>query len=314
MSKIYEALLRAEWERLTPEEQKQYEQDAESFPSIASLVGRPAVAVPPASVETSSPEAAAVREHHRAPRPLGAVATSTWKPDLEKLPALQSRSALTEQFRSLRSRLYEYRGFNKLKTILVCSGVPREGKTFVAANLALSLARYKNSKILLIDADLRKNSLHTLLGCSAAPGLSTYLSGEATALEVMQRSDLQPDPNTMHPAVLSGITFIGGGAGGEGAADLSGNNRFAELIRFAEPHFDWIIVDSSPVNVVSDAVNLAPACDGVLLVVRGGVTPYQTAQLAQKQFGTANLLGVVLNAVANAPHQSYYGYGTEPEQ
>ena len=98
------------------------------------------------------------------------------------------------------------------------------------------------------------------------------------------------------------------------AADLSGNSRVAELIRCAAPHFDWIIVDSSPVNVVSDAVNLVPACDGVLLVTRGGQTSYQTAQRAQKEFGSANLLGVVLNGAAEVPHQSYYGYGTEPDQ
>jgi capsular exopolysaccharide synthesis family protein len=311
MSKIYEALLRAEWERLTPEEQAEYERDPESFPSIASVMGR---TEDPASTGSLTEEASVWREHHRAARPLGNVRQATWKPDLEKLPALQSRSAFTEQFRSLRSRLYEYRGFNKLKTVLVSSGMPKEGKTFVAANLALSLARYKNNRVLLIDGDLRRNSLHTLLGCSASPGLSTYLSGDATALEVMQRSDLEPDPNAEHPAVLSAITFIAGGAGGEAAADLSGNSRFAELIRFVSPHFDWIIVDSSPVNVVSDAVNLAPACDGVLLVVRGGRTPYESAQRAQKEFATANLLGVVLNGVENVPHQAYYGYGTEPEK
>lgn len=311
MSKIYEALLRAELERLTPEEQAEYERDPESFPSIASILGR---AQEPSAIDSLREEANVVRQHNRALRELGEVKRTTWSPDLEKLPALQSRSAFTEQFRSLRSRLYEYRGFNKLKTILVSSGMPKEGKTFVAANLALSLARYKNNRVLLIDADLRRNSLHTLLGCSASPGLSTYLTGNATALEVMQRSDLEPDPNAEHPPVLNNITFIAGGAGGEAAADLSGNSRFAELIRYVSPHFDWIIVDSSPVNVVSDAVNLAPACDGVLLVVRGGQTPYESAQRAQKEFATANLLGVVLNGVVDVPHQAYYGYGTEPEK
>lgn len=311
MSKIYEALLRAEWERLSPEEQAEYERDPESFPSIASILGRTPAPVPAGSI---TDEAIVLREHHRAAQPLGDVRRTTWKPDVEKLPALQSRSAFTEQFRSLRSRLYEYRGFNKLKTVLVSSGMPKEGKTFVAANLALSLARYKNNRVLLIDGDLRRNSLHTLLGCEAAPGLSTYLTGNATDLEVMQRSDIEPDPNSEHPPVLSAITFIAGGAGGEAAADLSGNSRFAELIRLVSPHFDWIIVDSSPVNVVSDAVNLAPACDGVLLVVRGGQTEYESAQRAQKEFATANLLGVVLNGVEDVPHQAYYGYGTEPEK
>ncbi|MEK6398371.1 MAG: CpsD/CapB family tyrosine-protein kinase, partial [Terriglobus sp.] len=207
-----------------------------------------------------------------------------------------------------------YRGFHKLKTVLVSSGMPKEGKTFVAANLALSLARYKNNRVLLIDGDLRRNSLHALLGTSPSPGLSTFLAGEATATAIMQRCDLEADEGATTPPVLSNVTFIPGGGGGEGSADLSGNSRFGELIRFAAPYFDWIIVDSSPVNVVSDAVNLAPACDGVLLVTRGGTTSYKTAQKAQKEFGTANLLGVVLNGAAEVPHQAYYGYGTESEQ
>lgn len=306
MSKIYEALLQAEMDRLTPEEQATYERDPANLPNIAALLGRTS------EVDSASDEVATVTAHNRATRVLD-VAQRTWQPDVKKLPTLQSKSTFAEQFRSLRSRLYEYRGFHKLKTVLVSSGMPKEGKTFVAANLALSLARYKNNRVLLIDADLRRNSLHTLLGTSSAPGLSAFLTGEASATAIMQRCALEVDASVTTP-VLSNVTFIPGGGGGEGSADLSGNTRFAELIRFAAPYFDWIIVDSSPVNVVSDAVNLAPACDGVLLVTRGGQTSYKTAQKAQKEFGTANLLGVVLNGAAEVPHQTYYGYGTESEQ
>lgn len=307
MSKIYEALLQAELDRLTPEERATYERDPASLPSFAAMMGRPTEA------DAMPNEASAVTAHNRSTRLLE-VAQHTWKPDVTKLPTLQSKSAFTEQFRSLRSRLYEYRGFHKLKTVLISSGMPKEGKTFVAANLAISLARYKNNRVLLIDGDLRRNSLHTLLGTSSSPGLSGFLTGEVTAAEIMQHCDLETESNASQPPVLSNVTFIPGGGGGEGAADLSGNSRFAELIRFASPYFDWIIVDSSPVNVVSDAVNLAPSCDGVLLVTRGGQTSYKTAQKAQKEFGTANLLGVVLNGAAEVPHQAYYGYGTEPEQ
>lgn len=306
MSRIYEALLQAELDRLTPEEQKTYARDPDTFPAIAALISRTA------PQQTSAHDVTELQQHHQSAGPLR-VERRQWQPRLDKLPTLQARSAFTEQFRSLRSRMYEYRGFHKLKTVLISSGMPQEGKTFVAANLALSLARYRNNRVLLIDADLRRNSLHTLLGTSAAPGLSLYLSGDATELDVMQRCDLHVDSDESHASPLSNITFIPGGAGGDSAADLSGNSRFAELIRYVAPHFDWIIVDSSPVNVVSDAVNLVPACDGVLLVTRGGQTSYKTAQRAQKEFGSANLLGVVLNAAADVPHQSYYGYGTEPE-
>ena len=100
-----------------------------------------------------------------------------------------------------------------------------------------------------------------------------------------------------------------GGNGGDKAADLSGNPRFAELIRAASRTFDWIIVDSSPVLPVSDAVNLARACDGVLLVARSGVTKFTVAQRAQSEMKAANVLGFVLNAADNSPSiNSYYGY------
>ena len=102
---------------------------------------------------------------------------------------------------------------------------------------------------------------------------------------------------------------LAGGNGGDKAADLSGSPRFEELIRLATPHFDWIIVDSSPVLPVSDAVNLARACDGVLLVARSGETKFHVAQRAQSELKASNILGFVLNAVQEAPQVgSYYGY------
>ncbi len=100
---------------------------------------------------------------------------------------------------------------------------------------------------------------------------------------------------------LPNLTFIAGGNGGDKAADLSGNPRFGELIRLASPYFDWIIVDSSPVLPVSDAVNLARSCDGVLLVARGGVTKFPVAQRAQSELKASNILGFVLNAVHETP-------------
>ena len=93
------------------------------------------------------------------------------------------------------------------------------------------------------------------------------------------------------------------------AAEQSADSRFGELMEFVTPHFDWIVVDSSPVTLVSDAVNLARHCDGVLLVVRAGMTKYQKAQQAQHELQAAPLLGVVLNAVEDKLAPSYYGYG-----
>jgi Mrp family chromosome partitioning ATPase len=173
----------------------------------------------------------------------------------------------------------------------------------------MSLARHKNSKVLLIDGDMRRYTVHQILGCESQPGLADYLAGKAGILDVMQRPESIQAANSVVTPVLPNLTFIAGGNGGDKAADLSGSPRFGELIRQAAPYFDWIIVDSSPVLPVSDAVNLARWCDGVLLVARGGVTKFPIAQRAQSELKASNILGFVLNAVHETPEVgSYYGY------
>jgi capsular exopolysaccharide synthesis family protein len=237
------------------------------------------------------------------------IVARPWALSLPQLPALLDRGPAVEQFRSLRSRIFELRDISALKTILVSSGLPQEGKSFISTNLAMSLARHKNSKVLLIDGDMRRYTLHQILGCESQPGLADYLAGKANILEVMQRPEPLPTATPAATPMLPNLTFIAGGNGGDKAADLSGSPRFGELIRQAAPYFDWIIVDSSPVLPVSDAVNLARWCDGVLLVARGGVTKFPIAQRAQSELKASNILGFVLNAVHETPEVgSYYGY------
>jgi capsular exopolysaccharide synthesis family protein len=233
-----------------------------------------------------------------------------WSPSLEKLPTLQAAGPAVERFRSLRSRIYELRGQRPLRSILVCSGLPQEGKSYIAANLATCLARHSRSRVLLIDGDMRRQSLHHLLGCQAEPGLCEYLSGNATAIEAMQRPEASP-PGVGSGAgeTLSNLVFIGAGKAGDQGADLSGSARFAKLLALAGAVFDWIIVDSCPVTLVSDAINLARACDGVLLVARGNVTPYTVAQKAHSEFRASHVLGFVLNAVESSLSTAdCYGY------
>jgi protein-tyrosine kinase len=240
---------------------------------------------------------------------LSRIQARPWALSLEQLPALLERGPAVEQFRSLRSRIFELRDISPLKTILVSSGMPQEGKSFISTNLALSLARHKNSKVLLIDGDMRRYSLHQVLGCESNPGLADYLAGKASVMDVLQRPETLQAPATAATPILPNLTFIAGGNGGDKAADLSGSPRFGELIRLMAPHFDWIIVDSSPVLPVSDAVNLARWCDGVLLVARGGVTKFPVAQRAQSELKASNILGFVINAVQETPQVGgYYSY------
>jgi len=245
---------------------------------------------------------------------MSAIPHHTWNLSASRLPSLLERGPAIEQFRSLRSRIYEARDIRPIKSLLVSSGLPQEGKSFISTNLALSLARHKNSKVLLIDGDMRRYTVHEMLGTVSHPGLADYLAGKATIEEIMQRSEEPADPHATGRIALQNLTFIPGGNGGDKAADLSGNARFGELLKTAAPYFDWIIVDSSPVLPVSDAVNLARSCDGVLLVARSGVTKYPVAQRAASELRASNILGFVLNAVHEAPQVgNYYGYNANKE-
>jgi protein-tyrosine kinase len=317
MSKIYEALLRAEQDRIatdgkepvTPLPSEPVEASSETWPQPET----PAIhTIAEATAELLALGDRRATERRSVPKDLaelGDVAVRPWNPSLEHLPALGERGNSVEQFRSLRSRMHEFRDLNTLKSLLVSSGLPQEGKSFIAANVAISFARHKASRVLLIDGDMRRSSLHHLLGCSSEPGLSEYLSGNATMLEIMQRAQPREDGSPLHHG-LSSLTFIGAGKDSNTAADLSGNYRFDELIKNLSPFFDWIVVDSSPVNLVADGVNLSRACDGVLLVARAGVTKFEVAQRALAELKASNILGFVLNAVPDPPRTGgYYGYG-----
>lgn len=231
-----------------------------------------------------------------------------WDPNAQDLPTLQQRTSTAEQFRRLRSRLIEFRSAQPLKTLLISSAQPQEGKSFVAANLAVALSHHRGTRVLLIDGDMRRYTLQNYLGTVARPGLADFLSGTAKPWEVMQRADASAV--AAHPG-LGQLSFIAGGGLSDQVADLSHDSRFGDLIEYARPLFDWIVVDTSPVGLVSDAVNLARYCDGVLMVVRAGMTRYQDAQKAQSELQASNLLGVVLNAVEERAVPTYYGYGPE---
>jgi len=313
MSRIYEALQKAEMERIADRRDR----EGSSPAKVVETSSYSPVAVAEAEYELSPAPAHMDEEQDLVPLTtkedalnLDAVKRYPWTPSLERLPALQDRGAAVEQLRSLRSRIFELRDLKPLKSILVSSGLPQEGKSFIAANLAVSLARHRNSKVLLIDGDMRRYTAHQLLGCESHPGLADYLAGKAGIIEVMQRAEQTAKEGVPASALMPNLTFIPGGNGGDKAADLSGNPRFGELIRQVSPYFDWVIVDSSPVIPVSDAVNLARSCDGVLLVARGGVTKFPVAQRAQSELKASNILGFVLNGVLDTSAVGgYYGYG-----
>ncbi len=292
MSHIYEALQRADLERKAAQESEPKHVAEPLF--VAPRIEEPLAAKPELAHDN--------------------VAQHLWKPSPLAFPTLAERGAGVEQFRSLRSRLYQARYEAPLKTILISSGMPSEGKSFVTANLAMSLARNNVNHVLLIDADLRRPTLHSMLGAPGTPGLSDYLQGSAELNDIMQRNRGFKSAESSGANSFSNLTFIPAGKCGDNSSELMANRRIEELIEAFSPHFDWILIDSPPVLAVTDAVDIANAADAVLLVARGGSTPFDVAQRAQAAFCNSRILGFVLNAVKDAPSRgSYSYYYGEPE-
>jgi protein-tyrosine kinase len=214
-----------------------------------------------------------------------------WTPDPDMMiffgGSEQARGA--EEFRSLRSQLYRARKGQQLKSILVASALPKEGRSFVAANLAQVLTLQAGCRVLLIDADLRGGRLHSIFGTAATPGLSEYLLQETEEFAIIQRG------------AAKGLFFVPAGRKVQGQTELVANGRLQSLIDQVEPLFDWIIIDSPAAVPVTDAGLLANYCDGVLLVVRSHSTPFDVVRRARERFREESLVGVVLNKIETKP-------------
>lgn len=296
MSRIHEALKKAEQERAAtlgaaaqPETVPVGAEDVGGYPESAAPIPVAAVATPAIPGFGSSFTVDAM---------LARCPQTEWKPDLGTMLFMNGDDGGrgTEEYRTLRSRLYHLREKMTLKVVLVTSALPKEGKSFTAANLAQVLVRQHGRRALLIDADLRGPRLHLMLGTAAGPGLSEYLQGKNDEFSIMQRGSLE------------NLFFIPSGTGIEDPAELVGNGRLKMLLQRVAPLFDWIIVDSPPAVPVSDASVLAKACDGVLMVVRSNSTPSDAARKARLEFPDEALIGVVLNGTSDeiTPYARYY--------
>jgi protein-tyrosine kinase len=303
MSRIHEALKRAEQQRTVPLEPPSVmpagrEDEAKH---VASYAAEPSMAPPPelidplAHAETDTRTRGA--EFLRFDDIWTQCSNPGWRLNLERNVFVDPAAppAVREQFRTLRSRLYQIRDKQPLRSVLVTSSLPGEGKTFVANNLAHALARQQNCRVLLIDADLRRPDLHPGFGAPSSPGLSEYLKGEAAETAVIQRG------------LDEFLCFIPGGGKPENPAELISNGRLKSLLETIGPVFDWVILDSPPTLPVADALTLAEMCDGVLTVIRAAQTGFDSAQKSCQQLREKNLLGVALNCSEDgAAYGSYY--------
>lgn len=209
----------------------------------------------------------------------------------------EPKSIAAESYRTLRTNL-QYSSFDEeYKVIVVTSSEPGEGKSTTAGNLALSISQ-GDKKVVLIDCDLRKPSLHKKFGLSNTVGLSDVIVGKESVSVVGHRYS-------------SNLTVLTSGKIPPNPAEMLGSKSMKALIEALKKVFDYVILDTPPVQAVADAQILSTRADGTLIVVRAEKTKkdsvLNTVNLLKKV--NANIIGTILNGVDTKKNDYYYYYG-----
>jgi len=286
MSRIFDALKRSEAERwggelLTPPESVTELLQAAEGRHVEPNAEQVDALVPPALVSTFVSSAPVLRP---APTPESRLVCLT---DPGSLGA--------EKFRVLGLRLRSLREKRKLKKIVVTGTAPEEGKSLIAANLALNQARSKVLKTLLLDGDLRRPTLAKRFGVGELlPGLCECLSGERQLSEVVYRLE------------GSGLWLLPAGMAPENPLELMQSGRLTEFLDQLGSFFDWIIIDTPPLFPLADTTFWIKQADGALLVVREEVSEKKLLQRAVEKVDRSTLLGVVVNSCSDGEHKYYY--------
>ena len=214
---------------------------------------------------------------------------------VEKKP----KSIAAEAYRSLRTNI-QYSSFDKkYQTLVVTSANPGEGKTTVAGNLALVLAQGE-SKVLLIDCDMRRPSLHKRFRISNTYGISDLLVGKQKFEEASYKYN-------------DNLTILPGGKIPPNPAEMLASKAMTAFLEEMKKHFDYIVLDTPPLQAVSDAQILSTKVDGSIIVVRAGVTKKDAVNNAVSIIKkvNGNIIGTVLNGADNSRDKYYYYYGDE---
>jgi capsular exopolysaccharide synthesis family protein len=207
-------------------------------------------------------------------------------------------SRITEAYRSIRTSIIFSSPQDKpLKSILITSCLPQEGKTFVSINLGIVFA-HTNEPIVLVEADMRRPRISAVFGMNNNVGLSSFLAGEATIDEVIR------------PTEVPNLSFISSGPLPPNPTELLSSVKTHELLEVLESRFSRVIVDSPPVLSVADTLLLANLVDGVITVIRASYTNIGPVLRARQRLHDAKsrIIGVILNHVNVKREDSYYYY------
>ncbi len=208
------------------------------------------------------------------------------------------KSPVAEQYRTIRSNIQFAAVEGELRSLMVTSSEPAEGKSTTIANLAVVMAQ-QGKKVLLVDADLRKPTVHYTFQVANTVGLTNVLLKQTELLSTTQETDVE------------NLHVLASGPIPPNPAELLGSRSMNALIEEATTHFDVVLFDTPPVLAVTDAQILANQLDGVVLVVKSGKTERDNAIKAKELLthAKAKVLGVVLNQKEVKQSQYYYYYG-----
>jgi protein-tyrosine kinase len=232
------------------------------------------------TLATMMPPAPAIESPH-AGRVEPRTARATLHPAL--VAAIAPHSEIAEQFRAIRSKLTQREEQGPLRTIGITSPASGEGKSVMAANLALTMAQELQRNVVLIDGDLRTPAVHSLFATDRGPGITEVLNGEASL-----------DDALLHLPEFR-LTLLSAGGAADYPTELLGSTSMRRLLDALGSRFDRIVLDLPSALPLADVGTLAPHLDGVLMVVRAGVTQRPTLDQALGIFEQQKVLGVVLN-------------------
>jgi len=212
---------------------------------------------------------------------------------------LNPKSPITEQYRTIRTNI-EFSAIDEdIRTLMVTSSGPGEGKSTTTANLAVVFAQ-QGKRVLLVDADMRKPTVHYTFGMTNAYGLTNVLTRQVELSEAIKNTDIET------------LDVMSSGPIPPNPAELLSSKGMKDFFENAKEEYDLIIFDTPPVLAVTDAQVLSHVCDGTILVISSGKTEVDNARKTKELLtaAKAKLIGVVLNNKKMDKNDHYYYYGT----
>jgi capsular exopolysaccharide synthesis family protein len=259
---------------------------------VEMISGLPTLGVIPSNLHLNGQRSRALR----ALRPQSLIVPQ--QECVETMSYFQPKSEIAEAYRTLRTSILLSSMGRAPGVVLVTSALAQEGKTTTSINTAVVLAQ-KGARVLLIDADLRRPSIHKVFGIGQSPGLSEYLTGNTPHCPIMPWAHL---PN---------LSLLPAGATPPYPAELLGSAMMTSSLAEWRKEYDHIVIDTPPALSVTDAVLMSVQADAVILVIRSGQTPKQALRRARYLLSHVNarIVGVVVNAIDLHGSDYYYYYG-----